>query len=144
MAKAERTIEDRLREEHFDLLPDIRRVGQQLDAEIRCHLLSISKRLNRYERVVVTSRVKDCESALQELRGKQEGATFDHDRPERYSLASLNDLAGIRVLAFPSKSLTEIDIALRKIFRWEARSSHRRRRNARVQVLRLLQGQPQD
>jgi ppGpp synthetase/RelA/SpoT-type nucleotidyltranferase len=118
LAKAERTIEDRMREEYFDLLPDIRKVGQQLEAEIRYHFLPISKGLNRYERVVVTSRVKDCESALQKLRGKQEGATFDHDRPERYSLASLNDLAGVRVLAFPSKRLTEIDSALRKIFRW--------------------------
>ena len=39
MAKAERTIEDRLREEYFDLLPAIRRVAQQLEAEIRYHLL---------------------------------------------------------------------------------------------------------
>src|ERR1700719_3768613 len=108
-----------MREEYFDLLPDIRSVGQQLEAEIRYHLLPISKRLNRYERVVITSRVKDCESALQKLRGKQEGATFDHGRPERYSLASLNDLAGVRVLAFPSKRLTEIDSALRKVFQWK-------------------------
>ena len=84
-----------MREEYFDLLPDIRRVGQQLEAEIRYHLLPVTKGLNKYERVVVTSRVKDCESALQKLPGKQEGATFDHDRPERYSLASLNDLAGV-------------------------------------------------
>jgi hypothetical protein len=119
LARAERTIEDRLREEYFDLLPDIRRVAQQLEAEIRYHLLSISRRLSKYERLVVTSRVKDCESAVQKLRGDREGATFDRDRPKRYSLASLNDLAGVRVLAFPSKRLIEINSALLKIFRWK-------------------------
>ena len=118
LANAERTIEDRMHEEYFDLLPEIRRVGQHLEAEIRYHL-PVSKRLNKYERQVITSRVKDCESALQKPRGKQEGATFDHDHPERYSLASLNDLAGVRVLAFPSQRLTEIDRVLRKIFRWK-------------------------
>jgi hypothetical protein len=119
LARAERTIEDRLREQYFDLLPDIRRVAQQLEAELKYHLLPISKELNKYERLVITSRVKDCESALQKLRGKQEGATFDHNRPEQYSLASLNDLAGVRVLAFPSKRLTQIDAVLHKIFRWK-------------------------
>ena len=108
-----------MHEEYFDLLPEIRRVGQHLEAEIRYHLLPVSKRLNKYERQVITSRVKDRESALQKPRGKQEGATFDHDHPERYSLASLNDLAGVRVLAFPSQRLTEIDRVLRKIFRWK-------------------------
>ena len=120
MAKAERTIEDRLREEYFDLLPEIRRVAEQVEAEIKYSLLPISRSLSKYERLVVTSRVKDCESALQKLRGKEEGATFHQDRREQYSLASLNDLAGIRVLAFPRGRLLEINSALRKIFRWTA------------------------
>jgi ppGpp synthetase/RelA/SpoT-type nucleotidyltranferase len=121
LARAERTIEDRLREEYFDLLPAIRRVAQQLEAEIRYHLLPISKKLNKYERLVVTSRVKDCESAVQKLhRGRgREGATFDSDHPERYSLRSLKDLAGVRVMAFPPSRLMEIDSTLRKIFHWK-------------------------
>jgi ppGpp synthetase/RelA/SpoT-type nucleotidyltranferase len=49
---------------------------------------------------LVTSRVKECESALDSLRRRQEGATFDSGRPELYSLDKLNDLAGVRVLAF--------------------------------------------
>jgi hypothetical protein len=32
---ADRTIEDRLREEYFELLPEIGRVRQQLESEIR-------------------------------------------------------------------------------------------------------------
>jgi ppGpp synthetase/RelA/SpoT-type nucleotidyltranferase len=120
LASSERTIEDRLREEYFDLLPEIRRVAEQLDAEIRCHLLPISKGLHRHERLVITSRIKDCESALQKLRGPREGATFDRERPEQYSLTSLNDLAGVRVLAFPRARLSEIDLILRKANGWGA------------------------
>lgn len=121
MAKVERTIEDRLREEYFDLLPDIRSVAEQVEAEIKYTLLPISRRLSKYERLVVTSRVKDCESALQKLRrGRgREGATLDAGHPERYSLTSLKDLAGVRVLAFPRGRLIEIDSVLRKFFRWK-------------------------
>jgi hypothetical protein len=68
LANPERTIEDRLREEYFDLLPAIRRVVDELEAEVRHCLLPISLRLNEYERLVVTCRVKECESALNSLR----------------------------------------------------------------------------
>jgi len=86
---ADRTIEDQLREEYFTLLPDIRRISEQLEAEVRYHLLPISRKLTELERLVVRSRVKDCESALEKLRSRQEGATFDRDRPELYTLTSL-------------------------------------------------------
>ena len=84
---AGRTVEDRLREEYFDLLPDARRVREELEAEVRHALLPISSRLDKYERrLVVTSRIKDCESALEALRRRQEGATFDPDRVQSYTL----------------------------------------------------------
>lgn len=98
---AERTVEDRLREEYFALLPDVRRVAEELETKVRHCLLPISSRLDRYERLVITSRIKECESALDALRRRQEFATFDRDRPERYTLHSLKDLAGIRVSVFP-------------------------------------------
>lgn len=44
------------------------------------------------------------------------GAIFDSGRTELYSLANLNDLAGVRVLAFPRSRLTEADRQLRKRF----------------------------
>jgi ppGpp synthetase/RelA/SpoT-type nucleotidyltranferase len=117
----ERTIEDRLREEYFELLPDIRRVTEHVEAEVKYFLLPISRHLDKYERLVVTSRIKECESALEALRRRQEGATFDRDRPDLYSLTSLNDLAGVRILAFPRSRLTEIDHEVRNRFaHWEA------------------------
>jgi len=79
---ADRTIEDRLREEYFALLPHIRRISGQLETEVRYHLLPISEQLNGYEQLVVKSRVKDCESALEKLRRRQEAKTFDLDRPD--------------------------------------------------------------
>jgi ppGpp synthetase/RelA/SpoT-type nucleotidyltranferase len=109
-----RTIEDRLREEYFDLLPEIHRVAWQLEAEIRYHTLPILHRLTHYEQLVVKSRVKECESAIKTLRRGQEGRTFDPDRPGDYSVLNLPDLAGVRVLAFPHARLIEVDDALRR------------------------------
>ena len=116
MARPGRTVEDRLREEYFDLLPDIRRVVDELEAEVKHCLVPISLRLDKYERLVITSRAKECESALDSVRSRQEYATFDSERPELYSLASLNDLAGVRVLAFPHSRLAEADRQLRQRF----------------------------
>ena len=79
---AERTVEDRLREEYFALLPDIRRVAEELETKVRHCLLPISSRLDRYEQLAITSRIKECDSALDALRRRQEFATFDRDQPE--------------------------------------------------------------
>jgi len=108
----ERTIEDRLREEYFDLLPEIRRVVWQLEAEIRYLTLPVLHTLNSYEHLVVRSRVKDCESALNSLRRRAEGRTFDPDKAAHYSIVDLNDLAGVRVLVFPNARLVQVKDAL--------------------------------
>jgi ppGpp synthetase/RelA/SpoT-type nucleotidyltranferase len=115
-----RTVVDQLREEYFRLLPQIRRVAGQLEAEIKFHVRTISHDLQEHEQLVVVSRVKECESAIESLRLKQEFGTFDEDRPDLYTLASLSDLAGVRILAFPSSRLGEIDLSLRMQFKdWE-------------------------
>jgi len=119
---SDRTIEDRLREEYFDLLPEIRRVAWQLETEIRYATLSIQRTLTHSEQLIVKSRVKECESALKTLSRVSEGRTFDPERPGDYSLLSLPDLAGVRVLVFPRKRLTEVDIALHERFpSWTAK-----------------------
>jgi hypothetical protein len=107
-----RTVEDRLRQEYFELLPDARRVLEELETKVRHCLLPISNSLNKYERLVVTARIKDCESALGAVRRRQEGGTFDPERSELYTLTSLNDLAGVRVLTFPRARLTQVNAAL--------------------------------
>jgi hypothetical protein len=109
-----RTVEDRLREEYFALLPDARRVAEELEAEVRHCILPLSSNLHKYEKIEVVSRVKDCERALGALRRRQEGGTFDPDLPDTYALASLNDLAGVRVLAFPRHRWIEADATLRR------------------------------
>jgi len=111
-----RTIEDRLREEYFDLLPDIRRVADHLEAEVKYLILPMRRKLDRYEQMVVTSRVKGCESAVDSLRRRQEGTTLDTDQPTLYTLRALRDLAGVRVLTFPSSRLAEVDEEIRKRF----------------------------
>lgn len=111
-----RTVEDRLREEYFDLLPEIRRVAEYTEAVTKYHLLPISRDLRKFEQVIVRSRVKECESAVEALRRRQEGAIFDADNAQGYTLKALKDLAGIRVLAFPHGRLEEINTALQKPF----------------------------
>jgi hypothetical protein len=113
----EQPIINQLREEYFDRLPEIRRVMGYLEAEVRYHTRHILQGLRDYEQLVIRSRVKDCESAIQTLRRKKdEGGTFDPERPEKYLLTDLPDLAAVRVLVFPRKRLIEVDNVLRARF----------------------------
>ena len=115
-----RTVEDRLREEYFELLPHVRRATERLEAEVRYCVLPTRDALNKYERLVITTRVKECESALDALRRRQQGGTFDRGRPTGYTLRALPDLAGVRVLAFPKRRLADVDREVCKRFRWKA------------------------
>jgi hypothetical protein len=110
----ERDVKHALREEYFRLLPDIRRVVEQLETEVRHRLLPISRSLAKHERADVISRIKECESAIESLRKRQPYLTFDPSK--HYSLKELPDLAGARVLVFPRSRLTEIDERLRDPF----------------------------
>lgn len=112
----ERKPEDRLREEYFDLLPEIRKVADNLEAEVKYHLLPILRRLHRFEQIDVKSRVKECESAIDSLRRRQEGLIFSSKPSRRYTLLDLKDLAGVRVLAFPRARLNDVHEALRTKF----------------------------
>jgi hypothetical protein len=115
-----RTIKDRLREEYFELLPDIHRVVQSLETQVRHCLLPISRHLEKHEVLVVTSRVKDCASAVTKRLRRQEARLFDPDQPEAYSLTDLPDLAGVRVLAFPRRRRDQVNDVLRREFSsWE-------------------------
>jgi hypothetical protein len=114
---SEHHIKNQLRDEYFCLLPHIRRVKDQLEAEVRYALIPILNNLETHERLQVFSRIKECESAVDSLRRRQEGATFDKLIPDKYSLNQLKDLAGVRILVFPRKRLMEeVDKTLRKDF----------------------------
>lgn len=109
----ERTVADRLREEYNDLLVEIWRVASHLEAEIRYLVLPVFNRLERHERLVVKTRVKDCESAIKKLLGRFEGNLPEVEDEEKLSLLQLRDLVGVRVLVFPSERLQEVDRCLR-------------------------------
>jgi hypothetical protein len=116
-----RTIEDRLREEYFDVLPVIRRTLLETETRIRGDLLQLSLDLQRYERLIITSRVKECDSALDSLRRRQPLGLFDKNDSERYSLLDLRDLAAVRVLAFPHQRLQDVEEVLRPtLAKWTA------------------------
>ena len=112
-----RTNEDMLREQYFKLLPDIHKVVSYLDAEIRYRTRKILQQLNPHEQLVIESRIKECESAVESLRRRQkDGGTFDPEKLGSYSLLDLPDLAGVRVLVFPRSRLNEVNDALATLF----------------------------
>jgi ppGpp synthetase/RelA/SpoT-type nucleotidyltranferase len=116
-----RTVDDKLREEYFDLLPKIQRVKEQLEAEVRYNLVPVLRSLNPHERFEVQSRAKECESAINALRRRQEGSLFENYQPEKYSITQLKDLAGVRVLVFPRGLMKKIDDSLGDFIKnWEA------------------------
>lgn len=125
-----RTVEDRLREEYFGLLPEIQRALEELEARVRYRVMPISVQLKRkFDQIVVKSRIKECESAIDSLRRRLEGGTFEPELPGGYSLTTLKDLAGVRILAFPRSHVPEIDAVVRAEFPgWKAdHEPHRER-----------------
>ncbi|HEV7241610.1 MAG TPA: hypothetical protein VGQ36_20425 [Thermoanaerobaculia bacterium] len=110
-----RSVEDKLRAEYFELLADIRLAVLETETRVRSHLLGVSLNLKQYERLLVTSRVKECNSAVDALRRRQPFGIFDEDRPDDYSLTQLRDLAGIRVMAFPRQRIDDAHAALLEI-----------------------------
>jgi len=115
--------EDRLREEYFDLLPEIRKVVQELEVRIHYYTLPILQGLQRHEKLVIRSRVKEFESALSKLsrKNKDKGESRVLDPQKEYSILGLRDLAGVRVLAFPDRRISEVDDVLRSEFdTWES------------------------
>lgn len=116
-----RTAEDRLRAEYFELLPQMRRTLLALEADVRNRLVPIYLQLRAHEHLAVLSRVKDCESALDSLRRRQEARFFDPKLVEQYSLLALRDLVGVRVLAFPRRRAEQVGAALQPLFsQWTA------------------------
>ncbi len=110
-----RSVEDRLREEYFDLLPEVRRTLLQTETRVRGLLLDVSLSLERYERLLITARIKECDSAINALRRRQLLRLFDQERTDGYSLTSLRDLAAVRVLAFPQHVMNDAHAALRPV-----------------------------
>lgn len=107
-------IEDMLREEYLDLLPEIRSVVSTLEAEIRYHTRHIRSELKDHEQLIIKSRTKECDSAIETLRGKSHGRVFDPTK--KYSMRDLPDLVGVRVLVFPNSRVEQVDSVLRPHF----------------------------
>jgi hypothetical protein len=112
-----RTVRDRLRAEYFESLPQLQRTLMALESEVRHLLLPVMLDLNRYEQVRVVSRIKECESAIDALRRRQEARVFDPEKSHDYTLTSLRDLVGIRVLVFPTIRIGAVRSALEPLLR---------------------------
>jgi len=109
-----RTVSDRLREEYSNLLPEINRVLHYLKTNIAYLLLDAALALKHHERIRIEARVKECESAIDSLRRREEARQFDEDTPGSYSLTNLPDLAALRILVFPRQRLDEVHKIVRE------------------------------
>jgi len=109
----ERTVADRLREEYSLLSPEVKRVLLQLQTDVAHLLLDSTLGLNHHERIHIEARAKECDSAIEALRRREEARQFDEDTPEKYTLTKLPDLAALRVLVFPKPRLEEIHTIVR-------------------------------
>jgi ppGpp synthetase/RelA/SpoT-type nucleotidyltranferase len=108
----QRTVEDRLREEYFKLSPEIKRVLHQLHTEVAHVLLPFTLDLKHHERILIEARAKECQSAIEALRRREEARQFDEDASGTYTLTRLPDLAAIRVSVFPKPRLEQVHATL--------------------------------
>jgi hypothetical protein len=104
----QRTVEDRLREEYFLLSSEIRRVLHQLQTDVAYLLLPVTLDLKHHERIHVEARAKECDSAINALRRREEARQFDEDASTSYTLTNLPDLAALRILVFPKSRLEDV------------------------------------
>jgi ppGpp synthetase/RelA/SpoT-type nucleotidyltranferase len=109
-----------------------------MEAEIRYRLLPISRKLDKFERLDVSSRLKECESAVESLRRRQQGAIFYPNPPEPYTLTSLKDLAGVRVSVFPRSRMIDVDSILREVNAFREWMPDPVRDNGKIQALNIL------
>ena len=109
-----RTVEDRLREEYSLLSPEIKRVLHQLQTDVAYLLLPVTLELQHHERIHVEARAKECDSAINALRRREEARQFDEDAPTGVTLTNLPDLVGLRVLVFPKFRLEEVHRIVRE------------------------------
>jgi hypothetical protein len=109
----QRTVEDRLREEYLLLSSEIRRVLHQLRTDVAYLLLPLTLDLKYHEHIHVEARAKECDSAINALRRREEARQFGEDSPAKYSLTHLPDLAALRVLVFPKTRLEDVHTTIR-------------------------------
>lgn len=114
-------VEDKLRAEYFDLLADIRSVTEELETRVRYAVLEFLVNREDFEFITVKSRVKECQSAIDSVRRRQEGNAFDDSLIDTYTLTMLKDLAAVRLLVFPTSKVADIDTVLKQTFcEWES------------------------
>lgn len=114
--------EDELRQEYSRLLPVSLKLQRFLETQLNGYLKSHVYKLREYEQIEVTSRVKECESAIKSLKAKKAEGGFDPSK--KYSLTSLKDIVGVRVSVFPSSLLNEIKNLIEAKFAWTIDEKH--------------------
>lgn len=107
--------ENYLCEEYFNLLPELAKVQQLMEARVRWYLKDITFALKKHQRIEIESRVKECNSAIDALKRRQQSRSFDDNNS--YSLTELKDLVGLRILVFPPGLTTKINKVITAKFR---------------------------
>src|SRR5260370_40943811 len=101
----QRKVEDHLREEYSCLSSDARRVLHQLQTDVAYLLLPLTLDLNHHERIQIEARIKECESAIDALRRREEAGRFDEDAAAMDTLTTLPDIVVFAGLVFSKQLL---------------------------------------
>jgi ppGpp synthetase/RelA/SpoT-type nucleotidyltranferase len=118
-----------LRQEYVDIKPQLMKTKNFLDLEVAWHLKALIFNLKVHERIEIESRIKDCDSAIDSLRRRQEGRDFEDNK--QYSLKELKDLVGLRILVFPASLIDSVnEVILSKFNEWT--SDHIKQENPKI------------
>lgn len=92
-------IESQLQLEYLKIANKLYKAQEYIEIEIKHTIKTQLLKAVHANKILISSRVKDCNSAIISLKKKEEGRVFRDNK--QYSITQLNDLIGIRVSVFP-------------------------------------------
>ncbi len=92
-------VESRLQLEYLKVASALYKAKEYIEIEIKHTIKTQLLEAVHANKILISSRVKDCNSAITALKKKEEGRVFRDGR--QYSITQLNDLIGLRISVFP-------------------------------------------
>ena len=113
-------LKNRLKLEYIDLFKEMKRIQNRLVLNLNCIIKNVINNLKEYEKIIVESRIKTCESSIQKIITKYEGNVINYNDYSKIKIKDLKDLIGLRISVFPSNYINVIEDLIKSQFlTWE-------------------------
>lgn len=99
-------IESQLQLNYLKIANELFQAKEYIEIEIKHTLKTLLLEPVHANKILISSRVKDCNSAITSLKMKEEGGVFRDDK--KYLITQLNDLVGLRISFFPLTLLERV------------------------------------